>query len=318
MSLGLSLFTRSLGCALFALGAVLGPAAAGTASAPGSESLPSEPGTDQQGKDEEPSDGVEVGRTLLLFPHTKLFKPYIADPHRAGFGFVWMHFDEATIADSSSVRIALRVGGRLGFLRIHPAGKDRRWQISAEVGLDGQFDRHYSLDSIGWDGNYGLMLTTVGRHRLALKLGVLHTSSHVGDEYAERTGRKRLGYTREEFVFALSWDMSDRWRTYAEGGWAYILRNETVQDPGRSQFGLEYENAKSLWKKRLGWYAALDLSAMEERDWRLDRSFQVGLVLYEGTTAWRLGLELYDGRAPMGEFYQDTESYLGFGLWMDL
>ena len=109
-----------------------------------------------------------------------------------------------------------------------------------------------------------------------------------------------------------------RWRTYAEGGWAYTLRRDDLQKPGRAQLGLEYEAAESLWKSRLGWFAALDVSATEERDWRVDTSLQLGFLVRSGTRRWRAALGYYDGRAPMGEFFQDTESYVSLGLWLDV
>ena len=86
----------------------------------------------------------------------------------------------------------------------------------------------------------------------------------------------------------------------------------------RAQVGLEYESDKSVWKKRLAWYAAVDLSATEERDWTVDTSLQLGLLARSGTRRWRAGLGFYDGRVPLGEFFQDTESSLAIGLWSEL
>ena len=68
----------------------------------------------------------------------------------------------------------------------------------------------------------------------------------------------------------------------------------------------------------MGWYAALDLQAMEERDWSLDAALQIGVQFLNRDRRWRLGLEAYDGRVPLGEFYQDDESYVAFGIWMDV
>jgi hypothetical protein len=33
---------------------------------------------------------------------------------------------------------------------------------------------------------------------------------------------------------------------------------------------------------------------------------------------WRVGFEYYDGRSPIGEFFQYRERHLAFGLWIDL
>jgi hypothetical protein len=33
---------------------------------------------------------------------------------------------------------------------------------------------------------------------------------------------------------------------------------------------------------------------------------------------WRLGVELYDGRPNLGEFFQDSEAHVALGVWLDL
>jgi len=49
-------------------------------------------------------------------------------------------------------------------------------------------------------------------------------------------------------------------------------------------------------------------------------TLQAGLVLRERGLArtYRLGAEYYEGRPWMGEFFQDRERYLAFGIWFDL
>lgn len=265
---------------------------------------------------------VEAGgpeRTFRLFPAEDVYPAYKADLHRPRFGLVHHAVPSVGVAGSGRARFDLRLGGRFGLLRVTPRVRpDRAWQLSLIAGFDGQFDVGSSYDNIGWDGNYGLAFTTAGGRGPALKVSVFHTSAHVGDEYAERTGRLRIGYTREEVNAGLAWKPGARWRAYAEAGWGYELRNEDVMEPGRAQLGLEYEAAESLWKKRLGWYAALDVSATEERDWSVDVSLDVGLLLRSGSRTWRAGLGYYDGRVPLGEFFQDDERYVSFGLWLDV
>ena len=265
---------------------------------------------------------VEAGgsrRTIRLFPDDDVYPSYKADLHRARFGLAHHAVPEAGIAGSGDARFDLRLGGRFGLVRVTPRARPgRAWQVSLIAGFDGQFDVDNSYDNIGWDGNYGLAFTSSGGRGPAVKVALFHTSSHVGDEYAERTGRRRIGYTREEVNAGLAWRLGARWRVYAEAGWGHNLRNEDLQRPGRAQLGLEYEAAESLWKKRLGWYVALDVSATEERDWGVDASLDVGLSLRSGARAWRAGLGFYDGRVPLGEFFQDDERYVTFGLWLDV
>jgi hypothetical protein len=256
---------------------------------------------------------------LVLFPAGDVYPPYIADPHRVGFGAQWLAFTRTDIADSGDDRVALRAGGRFGIVRLNPGGRaDRGWQLSVEGGFNGQFDIDHSLDNIGWDGRYGLMLTTRQTENAAFRFAVLHDSSHVGDEYGERTGRRRIGYTRHELAAGLSWHPLPSWRTYVEGGRAYQLSNDELQEPGRIQAGVEYESGPGFWNGAAGWYAAADASAMEERRWRTDICVQTGLVWRSGERTWRFGLEWYNGRPPIGEFFKNTEKYISLGLWIDI
>jgi hypothetical protein len=263
-----------------------------------------------------PTFTLDHGRTLIVFPLEDSFPRPLADPHRAGFGLATVHVTGNDIPSAGDERFALKVGGRLGLLRLQEGA--RAWQLNVEGGFNGQFDITQSEDNIGWDGLYGLTLTTMLRPGLSLRVGALHNSAHVGDEYIERTGRLRLNYTREEAIAGLSWQIDPRWRTYGELAHGYVLRNEALQAPGRAQAGLEYEAPTHWWAGRLAWYAALDVSAMEERDWRADVGANVGFLTRVGERRWRLGIEYYDGRPAMGEFFQHTEQHLALGAWLDL
>ncbi len=147
-------------------------------------------------------------------------------------------------------------------------------------------------------------------------MGTKHVSAHVGDEYAERTGRRRIGYTREEVAAGLAWSGVGGGRLYAEGGWGYRPKEEVGQEQGRAQAGAEFHRA--AWsRERLGWYAAVNLEAMEEREWSVDTSLHVGLRVPAGDRRWRVGLAFYDGRVPLGEFYRSDERSVALGLWLE-
>ena len=73
-----------------------------------------------------------------------------------------------------------------------------------------------------------------------------------------------------------------------------------------------------LWNNRVGWYAAADGSAYEERDWDINVSVQAGFAMRTNERTWRFGIEHYDGRSLIGEFFQDDERYTALGLWLNL
>jgi len=256
---------------------------------------------------------------ITLVPGNELYPVYIADPQRTTFALQRMYFSDSEIFDTGTPRFGLKLGGRLGLFRIHPKGApDRGFQVNLEVGFNGQFDHENSQDNVGWDGIYSLICYYKPRGKTAFRFGSHHNSSHRGDEYIERTGRLRISYTRQELLLGVSRRIGRRWQVYGEAASAYDIGEKPLQERGRLQAGLQYETRGVIWKRRLGWYAALDGSAFEERDWRINASVQAGLVLHKHGHAWRVGIEHYDGRSWLGEFFQDDESYTSFGIWLDL
>lgn len=257
------------------------------------------------------------GIAYTLFPAGDVFPVYVADPHRPTNAIVPHFYLRQSLTDASSPRAWLSAGGRFGILRIGtgaPGG--RAWQVGIEAGLDALFDSQHKSENLGWDGNYGLTLTTAAGSPWAFKIAILHVSAHLGDEHAERTGRARLNYTREEVAVGAAYGLGPRWRVYGELAGAYI-RSGVGQEPWRLQAGLEYEAAPRLWGGRFAWYAAGDFASWEERRWRLDSTLQVGIVTRSNGHTYRLLIEYLDGRPPLGEFFRDEEASLGLGLRID-
>lgn len=261
----------------------------------------------------------ESGKTFFLFPPGDLYPYYVADPYQIGFAFKVQNFMTSSIPGVGDSRFYLRTGGNIGVIRYQPPDQgDRGWQLNIKAGFDGQFDNTNSQDNVGWNGNYGLVVSMKPFADWAFRFGALHVSSHIGDEYILRTGQPRIGYTREEFAGSASWEMNKQWRVYGEGGWAYHVGNKTLMEPARLQAGLEYESDKNLWRDILGWYTAVDVSSWEERDWQIDIAAHVGLLLHSAGRKVRFGVEYYDGRSPIGEFFQYDEKYICLGIWMDI
>jgi hypothetical protein len=225
---------------------------------------------------------------------------------------------DSEIPEAGNQRFNIRIGGRIGLVRFHPENDPTRgWQIDVSVGFSGQFDIDSSLDAIGWDGLYALSATYKPSSDLGFRFGGRHDSAHVGDEYAEKTGRERIRYTREELAIGVSWAPTKPWRIYGEGGWAYTLRND--QERWRLQTGLEYFSPSRFWSDAFSWYSALDVNFFQERGWNPATTFQVGLVLPSGrgTLRYRIALEYYHGRSQMGEFSFYDESYFAAGIYAD-
>ncbi len=261
-----------------------------------------------------------------------LYPRYVADPRRPRFSMTLWNVLDSDMEEAGDSRVSVMLGGRYGFVRFHPDGEpDRGFQIDFEAAFHGQFDAGSSLDSVGWDGYYGLGLSWRPTESLAFRLAMNHDSSHLGDEYQEndeedaaeapepRERRKRINYTREELALGVSWSPIERLRLYGEVGWAYHRGNNRLLDRGRLQAGIEYETRPFLWGDG-ALYLALDAVLWQENDWEPSITAQTGVKWHIDALDrdYRLGLQVYDGRSQIGEFFQERERYVAFGFWFDL
>jgi hypothetical protein len=252
-------------------------------------------------------------------PGELLYPTYVADPRRPVFGLTMIDALDSEIPEAGDTRYGIRMGARFGILDFIPPGEAvGALQLAGEVGFLGQFDRDSSTDNIGWDGLYGFHLAWRARPDLVLRVGIAHDSSHIGDEYIENTGATRIEYTRQELLAGLRYAPWTSVGLYAEYGWGYDLSNADLMDAGRVELGFEIQPEPTLWNGRLAPYAALDVSAFEEDDWDENVTVQVGFVRPAQHARWRLGLEYYDARSPIGEFFQSRERHLAAGLWIEL
>lgn len=257
----------------------------------------------------------------MLAPGKHLYPAYIADPLYPRTAMNAPSYRDSEIPNAGDQRFIFRIGARLGLLRISPVDNwDEGIQLNLHSAFLGMFDRDHSLDNIGWDGLYGIDLSWRKSAGLSFKFGINHDSSHVGDEFAERTGMRRINYTRQEYVLGVSFSGREHVRVYSEAGWAFDLRNEDLQKAWRIQTGLEFVDDDGLWNGQMGYYAAMDLTSFEESDWKPDVTVQSGLVVpvHRINRTFRMGLEYRDGRSLIGEFARYEETYWTLGLWIDV
>jgi Protein of unknown function (DUF1207) len=274
----------------------------------------------------QPSDGpppqapvvAPAGYPVTLFPSGDVYPVYAADPHRPTNYLAEGFTIGGGVPDTDSPLAQVAMGGRFGMLRFGPRTPGgRTWQFSVEAGFDALFDSQNKLDVVGWDGNYGLTVTTASSSPLAWKIAMHHVSSHIGDEYQMRTGRERVNYTREELSVGAAWRWSPHWRAYGETGVAYY-RGDDALEPWRIQSGIEWESGLGPCTRLFACYAAADISSMQERGWRVDKTISAGIVIQSLGRTSRLFIEWHEGRPTANEFFSDTISTLSLGLRIDL
>jgi hypothetical protein len=140
-----------------------------------------------------------------------------------------------------------------------------------------------------------------------LKFHLYHLTSHLGDEFIERTGTRVVPYHLEEAAAGASWDLLDGVRVYGEGAAAVYTSRPTGN--GRVQVGLEWVGRKG--SSGLCPFVAVDLQARNEQDWNPTKVLAAGVAYGRDL---RLGLELLHGRDPQTQFLEDNIFYLGLGL----
>ena len=265
-------------------------------------------------KEENQSKKKKIG---VWFPANDFYPGYIADPIRPQNALSLQWLSDTEIPETGGQRFGLRLGGSFGIRRWHPEGEPHKgWQLSFEGGFTGQFDLAWSWDNTGWDGYYGIYLSRMITPTFGFRVGTQHDSSHIGDEYSERTGRKRIHYTREEGIFGVSWKFRPYVTGYAEVGVGNGLAGSVTS---RLQFGVQYVSEPRFWKGRASHFAAFDLRTYEETDWTTRLTVQAGYRIPVGdrSSAHRVAFEWGTGRSVMGQFLWYKETWFTLGWYYD-
>ena len=257
---------------------------------------------------------AELGNTGW-FPNTALYEPYLADLRLSAESMIGIaEVPDIDIVDSGKPRYYFKLGGQFGIYR----GVARHdWQIDLEATFaSAQFDWDKDYDSIGWDGIVALAGSFAIDEDKGLRMGYRHDSSHVGDELAERTGTVMIDYTREEFFVGYDQRVGGHWRLYGETGYGYRGAADG-QEPWRLQAGAEFKAPKTVFGGLGGWYGALNAAIYQEKDYQLDLSIQGGVYLPSDGAQWRLAVTLYKGTVPIGQFFENDETYVIVGVHLN-
>ncbi len=247
-----------------------------------------------------------------LIPEGLIYRSYLAGPKESRFGSVW--FKEQS-GEGSLWDIAL--GGRVGVLRfgnrsaVHPEG----WQLDIEGAAFPRLDiTEGRRDLVSVDFRFGIPLT-YGFGRYQMKLAYYHLSSHLGDEFMERTGTQRINYVRDALVWGHSYFLTPDIRTYGEIGYSY--NTDGGAEPWEIQVGFEY--APPCPTGICGApFLAVNFLSQEEYDFG-------GLFTAQAGWAWRnavgrlfrIGVHYHNGKSTQFEFFDQHEEQIGVGIWYD-
>lgn len=243
-----------------------------------------------------------------FLPPGVLYRPYLAAPRQSRSSFK-LHVG----------------GGKNGVSRFETTlglyqplarwtGPDAELELSIEGASFSRFNRAEHWDMDASDFRVGLPVA-YRTGDVTLKAHLWHLSSHLGDEYAERTGRRRTAYRFEELAGGVSWDASNESRLYGEAGWMFSTMGPAAG--GRFQFGYERVNPKA---ESAAPYLAVDLEVRTESGWDMSKTFALGYLfpIRKISSAFRLGLELYHGRDQQTQFFGEQERYLSLVVALDV
>ena len=245
-----------------------------------------------------------------VFPDTKrIFKPLLADQKeaqiRAGFGY-----------DRSGLSFFdLGLGGDL--VHAHRLiDSDREIAISVRGLISSRFDAFGKSFALLNTDFFGGLVLDYRSGKSSYELYVFHESSHLGDETLEQGVRERIDFSREALRVLWSRQFGNL-RVY--GGPTFNLRAcpDEIEYKLTFQIGSEYDFR--LWDQPF--FVALDLQSLEQNSWQANITGQVGWYLDKtgkSRNRPRLFLEFFNGHSNMGQFWQEHESSIMFGIAANL
>jgi hypothetical protein len=174
-------------------------------------------------------------------------------------------------------------------------------------------------DDMGQDWWVGGALEAA-QHAWSARVGIIHRSSHIGDEFAAATGAQRIEFGSEQLDLMAAWDAPGIARVYGGGSWIFrsylgwepLLKDLDISDRAVVQVGADRE-----WRPwpdpRFAVHAGFDVHAAERTGWKPGYAAAAGFGI-RTARALRLTARGYDGMSMMGEFFLTRERYFSLEL----
>lgn len=250
-----------------------------------------------------------------LLPDGLIYRSYLAGPRESRLGTQFINTtnivgDDQALWDGT-------VGGRRGLVRfgtgdpLYPQG----WQLDIEGAAIVRLNLDEERDVDASDFRFGVPLT-YGAGPVQYKMGYYHLSSHLGDEFINRTGSTdRINYVRDALIFGVSYNPAPAWRLYGETAYAFFTAGGA--EPWEFQFGLEYAEPGPTGFCGTPFFAT-NAHLREEINFSGDWTTQLGW-LWRGASGsvMRTGLHYMNGKSTQYQFFRSHEEQIGFGIWYD-
>jgi hypothetical protein len=267
--------------------------------------------------------GLHAGETTgtVWLPEGDLFCPLLGDPkaERSFLSLLQGEFPKLSDVEGEGTIGAVGLADRLAILRLGGPRPGDGLQLSLVAGIFAQFDLGTeSFDLINADYLVGIPLSA-RMGGFSTRVGIIHQSSHLGDEYVLRSDIERENLSFEAVEAILSQEVGPM-RVYG-GGQILFNREPPELEPLVAHTGAELRLGAGRGARLV---AAIDLKSSEQQEWDPAISARAGMELAH----WRhedhpprlfaLLVEFYDGPSPYGQFFQEQIRYIGIGLHLSL
>jgi hypothetical protein len=185
------------------------------------------------------------------------------------------------------------------------------------VGLQMRVNGRFSLDdpksgmiSSDWIAGFHAAVDR-GPWRLAAEL--FHESSHLGDEYGEQFGARRIDWTRE---VAGLWVRRKLGAITTHGNISYAVIDEPDLRPLAAAFGVDFRGAVAkVAGAQLGPIVGVFAEAQEYADWKVTTSVRAAVeVRGQDGPLLSAGLVYLNGLSTQRQFYDHRSRFFGFEL----
>jgi hypothetical protein len=225
-------------------------------------------------------------------------------------------------AASTEVQAAVTLGRTVPFVAWR-MGEHGTIAVTGQASVNGRFRIELaSRDDMGQDWMVAFPIEATWK-RWSGRFRALHRSSHLGDEFAQTTGARRIEFGGDGVDLALAYQIAAPVRVYGSANW--IPHSNTEQEPllfGRDlrddlvlQFGTDITPAAA--PGRIGLVAAAHAEVAQRTNWRTSVSGIAGLTVRSERRSGRLVLRYHTGPSRMGEFFLTTERTFGLELVLD-
>jgi hypothetical protein len=212
-------------------------------------------------------------------------------------------------ASGTEVQASAAIGGTIPLLQLVGG----RVVVAAQAGVFARFRiERPSRDDLGQDWVVGVPIE-VAWSRMSARIRIVHRSSHLGDEFTEATGARRIEMGGESIDGLFAYRVSGI-RLYGGGGWIFHSNTDNTDvlvrrgrlDRFTVQAGADTE-MRPFGDPRLSLVAGADWQSAERTAWRGTLGFAGALRVQMGTREARLAARYAGGNSALGQFFLTPE-----------